>query len=71
MTLDLDRTWVMVFTVALVACAAIYWQAQVVERAQRPLPHDLGLQLEDVGVGVGDEGNLAGAQVDLVAVPVM
>ena len=71
MTLNLDRTWVMVFTVALAACAAIYWQAKVVERTQRPLPHDLGLQLEDVGVGVGDEGNLAGAQVDFVAVPVM
>lgn len=72
MTLTLDRTWALVFTVALVACLAIYWQAKEVERSTRAaLPDDLGLQLEDVGVGLGDEGNLAGTQVDLVAVPVM
>ena len=45
--------------VAVVACLVIYWQARAIERRTRVLPDDLSLQLEDVGVGVGDQGHLA------------
>jgi H+/gluconate symporter-like permease len=59
MTITLDRTWAFIAALAVVACLAIYWQARAVERKTRVLPDDLSLQLEDVGVGIGDQGNLA------------
>jgi len=60
MTLTLDRSWGVLFAIAIVACLAMYWQAKNVERSTRVLPADLGLQLEDVSVGLGDERYLAG-----------
>jgi hypothetical protein len=69
MSMTLDRSWAVIAAIAVAACLAIYWQAAAIESAR--LPEDLGLQLEDVGVGIGDERDLAGAQVHLVAVPVM
>lgn len=71
MTLTIDRSWAVIFTVAVLACLLTYWQANATTPAPSLLPEDLGLQLEDVGVGVGDQGNLPGAQPNLVAVPVM
>ena len=59
MTITLDRSWAFIAALAVVACLAIYWQARAVERKTRVLPDDLSLQLEDVGVGIGDQGDLA------------
>ena len=58
MTLTLDRTWAVLIAVAVLACLAVYWQASEIERRPKVLPEDLGLQFEDVTVGLGDEGYL-------------
>jgi hypothetical protein len=58
MTITVDRSWAVLVAIAIAACLLVYWQAKAIEASPRALPGDLGLQLEDVGVGVGDEGDL-------------
>jgi hypothetical protein len=59
MTITFDRTWAVLAAIAVLGCLLIYWQAREIEASPRVLPGDLGLQLEDVSVGIGDERYLA------------